>query len=145
MNERPTIFNMALEKKVVLITPMTLISTMKIVKILWQAENRVKNVELIFKECGKLYDKFVGFLDDLQSVGTSLNSAAKAHHEAMNKLKEGARKGDTILGRFENIKNLEAKTKKQIPQQYLDEIGYMESEDEVKKIEGQTETKDEIL
>jgi DNA recombination protein RmuC len=47
----------------------------------------------------------------------------------MNKLKDGAKKGDTIIGRFENIRNLEAKVKKQIPQKYLDEIGYLEEEE----------------
>jgi DNA recombination protein RmuC len=129
MNEKPSLFNLALEKKVVLITPMTLVSTMKIVKILWQAENRVKNVELIFSECGKLYDKFAGFLEDFQSLGKNLDDATKAHHAAMNKLKDGAKKGDTIIGRFENIRNLEAKVKKQIPQKYLDEIGYLEEEE----------------
>lgn len=122
LNENEDIFTRALNKKIVLITPTTLVATLKVVKIIWQKENQVKNVELIFKQCGALYDKFVTFLEEMEKVGMGLQSAGKSYKEAMDRLKDGVRKGDTIIGRFETIKKLEAKTNKSIPRKYLDEL-----------------------
>ncbi|HUQ65385.1 MAG TPA: DNA recombination protein RmuC [Flavitalea sp.] len=122
LNENEDIFNRALNKKVVLITPTTLVATLKVIKIIWQKENQVKNVELIFKQCGALYDKFVMFLEEMEKVGSGLQTANRSYNEAMDRLKDGARKGDTIIGRFEAIKKLEAKTNKSIPKKYIDEL-----------------------
>jgi DNA recombination protein RmuC len=122
LNESEDIFTRALNKKVVLITPTTLVATLKVIKIIWQKENQVKNVEMIFKQCGALYDKFVTFLEEMEKVGNGLQTANKSYTEAMDRLKDGARKGDTIIGRFEAIKKLEAKTNKSIPRKYLDEL-----------------------
>ena len=122
LNENEDIFNRALNKKVVLITPTTLVATLKVIKIIWQKENQVKNVEMIFKQCGALYDKFVTFLEEMEKVGNGLQTANRSYNEAMDRLKDGARKGDTIIGRFEAIKKLEAKTNKSIPKKYIDEL-----------------------
>ena len=122
LNENEDIFTRALNKKIVLITPTTLVATLKVVKIIWQKENQVKNVEMIFKQCGALYDKFVTFLEEMEKVGTGLQNANRSYSEAMDRLKDGVRKGDTIIGRFETIKKLEAKTNKSIPKKYLDEL-----------------------
>ena len=122
LNENEDIFTRALNKKIVLITPTTLVATLKVVKIIWQKENQVKNVEMIFKQCGALYDKFVMFLEEMEKVGNGLQTASRSYNEAMDRLKDGARKGDTIIGRFESIKKLEAKTNKSIPKKYLDEL-----------------------
>jgi DNA recombination protein RmuC len=62
MNQDPEIFTRALQRKIVLITPTTLVATLKVVRLLWQKENQVKNVEEIFSQCGALYDKFVDFI-----------------------------------------------------------------------------------
>ena len=99
LNENEDIFNRALNKKVVLITPTTLVATLKVIKIIWQKENQVKNVEMIFKQCGALYDKFVTFLEEMEKVGNGLQTASRSYTEAMDRLKDGARKGDTIIGR----------------------------------------------
>ena len=122
LNENEDIFTRALNKKIVLITPTTLVATLKVVKIIWQKENQVKNVEMIFKQCGALYDKFVMFLEEMEKVGNGLQTASRSYNEDMDRLKDGARKGDTIIGRFESIKKLEAKTNKSIPKKYLDEL-----------------------
>lgn len=122
MNQNSEIFNTALNRKIVLITPTTLVATLKVVKILWQKENQVKNVEEIFRQCGQLYDKFVSFLEDMDKIDGALQSAQKAHQSAMNSLKDGSRRGSTIIGRFEAIKRLEARTNKEIPQKHLREI-----------------------
>lgn len=140
LNQNPEIFNNALKRKIVLITPTTLVATLKIVKILWQKENQVKNVEEIFRQCGELYNKFVDFLQKMDNIETGLNSASKAYQEAIFHLKAGTKKGATIIGRFEMIKKLEAKTNKQIPAKYIAEIDLLEDDNEVKLLDtGTTE------
>lgn len=128
LNENPDIFNRALNKKIVLITPTTLVATLKVVKIIWQKENQVRNVQEIFKQCGLLYDKFVLFLEEMDKIGNGLQSAQRSYKEAMDRLKEGARKGDTIIGKFETIRKLEAKTNKSIPPKFIAELSLMEDD-----------------
>ncbi|MES2372472.1 MAG: DNA recombination protein RmuC [Bacteroidota bacterium] len=151
LNQNPEIFNNALKKKIILITPTTLVATLKIVKILWQKENQVKNVEEIFRQCGELYNKFVVFIEEMDKIETGLNSANKAHQEAMHHLKSGTKKGNTIIGRFETIKKLEAKTSKQMPAKHLAENNLLDDDDEINILDTGTidikvieeETKDE--
>ncbi|UYQ91614.1 DNA recombination protein RmuC [Chitinophaga horti] len=126
MNESPDIFNRALQRKIVIITPTTLVATMKVVKLLWQKENRVKNVEEIFRQCGLLYDKFVMFTEEMQKVGKSISDADRAYHDAMNRLRDGARKSDTIIGKFQLIQQLEAKTTRKLPDNILNGISMLE-------------------
>lgn len=131
MNQNPEIFNNALKRKIVLITPTTLVATLKVIKILWQKENQVKNVEEIFRQCGELYNKFVTFLEDMDKIDTALIAASRAHRDAMYSLKDGTKKGNTIIGRFEAIKKLEAKTNKDIPEKHLKEIELLPDDSEV--------------
>jgi DNA recombination protein RmuC len=131
MNQNADIFNNALKRKIVLITPTTLVATLKVVKILWQKENQVKNVEEIFRQCGELYNKFVTFLDEMDRIETALTAATKAHADAMYSLKDGAKKGQTIIGRFEAIKKLEAKTNKEMPLKHLREIDLLPDDNEL--------------
>lgn len=132
LNENPDIFNRALKKKIVLITPSTLVATFKIVRLLWQNENRVRNVEEIFRQCGLLYDKFISFLDEMNKVGNNLRQAGNAYDDAMKRLKDGKRKGDTIIGKFEMIKDLDAKTTKHLPDNLITEIDLLFPEEEIK-------------
>jgi len=129
LNSSSEIFDRALKKKIVIITPTTLVATLKVVKILWQQENQVKNVEEIFRQFGALYDKFVTFVESLDQVGSGINSANQAFQQAMNHLSEGTKKGSTILGRFETIRKLEAKTNKRIPDKLLASIDYLSEEE----------------
>jgi DNA recombination protein RmuC len=129
INQSPEVINNALKRKIVLITPTTLIATLKVVKIIWQKENQVKNVEGIFKQCGALYDKFVGFAEDMIKIKAKLKDTSDTCDDAMNKLKDGKKRGDTIIGRLENIKRLEATTNKTIPQALLTEIELLEDDD----------------
>jgi len=130
MNHGPDIITNALKRKIVLITPTTLIATLKVIRIIWQKENQVKNVELIFKQCGQLYDKFVGFAEDMIKIRSKLKESSDTFEDAMGKLKEGRKRGDTIIGRLENIKNLEATTNKTIPIALLTEMELLEEEPE---------------
>lgn len=126
LNECPDILQRALHKKIVLLTPTTLVATAKMIRLIWQKESRAKNVDQIFKQCGLLYDKMVSFVEDFEKVGESLHAASACYKSAFDRLKDGKRRGDTILGRFENIKTLEAKTTKSLPQQLLSELDILE-------------------
>lgn len=130
MNQDQDIFTHALNRKIVLITPTTLVATLKVVRLLWQKENQVKNVEDIFKQCGALYDKFVDFIGDMDKIEQGLNGAVSAYHDAMHRLKTGERKGLTILGRFETIRKLEAKVSKLIPAKHLSDFDIPEEQEE---------------
>jgi len=119
MNQNGDLFTQALNRKIVLITPTTLVATLKVVRLLWQKENQVKNVEEIFKQCGALYDKFVDFIGDMDRIEEALNGAGAAYRDAMYKLQSGERKGYTIMGRMESIRRLEARVSKVIPAKHL--------------------------
>jgi len=131
LNLNPDLFDLAIRKKIVLITPTTLVATLKIIKMVWQKEKQVKNVEEIFRQCGELYDKFVVFLEQIKGVENGLHAALKAHQEAMYSLTDGNRKGNTIIGRFEAIRKLEARTNRQIPENYTKEIDLLSDDPEI--------------
>lgn len=143
LNQNQELFNHALKRKIVLITPTTLVATLKVVKILWQKENQVKNVEEIFRQCGELYNKFVVFLEDMDRIETALAVAGTAHRSAMNSLKDGTRRGNTIIGRFESIRKLEAKTNKQIPEQHLREIDLLPEDNDLLILDAGTSNHEE--
>lgn len=133
MNHNQELFTHALNRKIVLITPTTLVATLKVVRLLWQKENQVKNVEEIFKQCGTLYDKFVDFIGDMDRIEEALNGAGAAYREAMYKLKAGERKGFTIMGRMEAIRRLEARVSKVMPARHLREMEGNEGDPDEKR------------
>lgn len=104
----------ALEKNIVFVTTSTLLATLKTVSFLWKHEKQKKNVSEIARQGGALYDKFVNFVTDLENIGEKLDIARASYDAAMNKLISGGKKGDTILGRIENLKKLGARTTKNI-------------------------------
>lgn len=108
------LFEKAMRKNIVLVSATTLLATMRTVSFIWRQENQKNNVIAIATESGKLYDKFVGFLEDMAKIGKSLDASSISFHNAMNKLSESSKYGDTILGRMENIKKLGANTQKSI-------------------------------
>ncbi|MFN5323467.1 MAG: DNA recombination protein RmuC [Bacteroidota bacterium] len=125
LNENPDVFNKALNRKIVLITPNNLVATLKVIKLLWQKENQIKNVDEIFRQCGALYDKFVAFLEQMNKMSEGLDTARSAYKAAMDHLSTGSKKGSTIIGRFENIRQLEAKANKKMPPNFLNEISLL--------------------
>ena len=66
-----------------------------------------------------LYDKFVAFIDDLKQIGVRLDAAQGAYHDAMNKLNDSRKYGDTLVGRAERIRELGAKASKRLPKEFL--------------------------
>jgi len=114
----PDLWNIAYERRILLISPTNLIAALKMIASLWRQEYQSQNVLEIAQQSGALYDKFVGLVDDLQDIGTKLESTRKAHDSAMNKLSTG--KGN-LISRVENIKKLGAQTKKDLPKELMEE------------------------
>lgn len=110
----------ALDQNIVLVTTSTLLATMRTVAFIWRQEKQNRSVLEIAKQSGLLYDKFVAFTEDLKSIGLRLDSAQSAYHDAMNKLAEGKRFGDTLVGRAEKIRQLGARASKTLPSEWLD-------------------------
>lgn len=106
------LFTFAFEKNIVIVSPSTLLATLKIIAGMWRYENQNKNVMLISQAAGALYDKFVLFLDDFVKMGQQIQTANSTYESALNKLASG--KGN-LIKRAEDIKALGAKTTKNIP------------------------------
>ena len=108
----------AYEKRVVIISPAHVISTLQLIAQLWTRDKQTKNALKIAEEGGKLYDKFVGFVNDMQTVEQSLGKASEAYASAMSKLHTGR---GCIVSKVENLKKLGAKTSKTLPSDMLPE------------------------
>ncbi len=108
----------AYEKRVVIISPAHVISTLRLIAQLWTRDKQTKNALKIAEEGGKLYDKFVGFVNDMQTVEQSLGKASEAYASAMSKLHTGR---GCIVSKVENLKRLGAKTSKTLPSDMLPE------------------------
>lgn len=108
----------AYEKRVVIISPAHVISTLRLIAQLWTRDKQTKNALKIAEEGGKLYDKFVGFVNDMQTVEQSLGKASEAYASAMSKLHTGR---GCIVSKVENLKKLGAKNSKTLPSDMLPE------------------------
>jgi DNA recombination protein RmuC len=93
---------------------------LRTISYIWKQENQKNNVVEIARESGMLYDKFVGFVEDMLKVGKDLDDSKKSYSEAMGKLVDSPKKGDTIIGRMERIKKLGANASKNLPQNLID-------------------------
>jgi DNA recombination protein RmuC len=113
----PELFAEALDHNVVLITNSTLLATLRTVAHVWRLADQQKNVLEIADRGGKLYDKFVGFMEDLQAVGDSLGKARKAWEDASTKLHTGS---GNLVSQTEKLKQLGAKAAKSLPNALLE-------------------------
>lgn len=113
----PEIYNFAWDKKIVLVSPTTLLATLRTVSSVWKQEKQVKNALTIAEEAGKMYDKFVALTDDLLKVGKLIDDSKKVYADAMNKFIDG--KGN-LVKRAEDLKQLGVKTSKNFNPQLLD-------------------------
>jgi len=112
----------ALDKNIVLVTTSTLLATMRTVSFIWKQEKQKRSVLEIARQSGFLYDKFVNFVEDLKNIGVRLDSAQSAYHDAMNKLTDARRPGDTLIGKAQKIKELGAKSSKNLPKELVDKV-----------------------
>ena len=112
------LYEYAITRNIVIVSPTTLLATIKTIASIWKQEKQNRNTLEIASQAGALYDKFVGFLDDMEKIERGLSQAESAYQGALNKLQTG--KGN-LVRRTEKIKELGVSTTKQIPQKFLEE------------------------
>jgi len=117
INADNELYNKAFEKNIVIVTPSTLLATLRTIDTMWNNEKQQRNAIEIARQAGALYDKFEGFVTDLTKVGKKMDDAKTEYKGAMNKLVEG--RGNLITS-VEKIKKLGAKAKKALPQNIID-------------------------
>ena len=117
INEDTSIYNRAFEKNIVIVTPSTLLATLRTIDTMWTNEKQQRNAIEIARQAGALYDKFNGLLQDLIAVGKRIDDSKKEYSNAMNKLVEG--RGNLIVS-VEKLKKMGAKAKKALPENILD-------------------------
>lgn len=118
IQEDQELFSFAWDQKVVIVSPSTLLATLRTIASIWQQENQTRNAMEIARQGGALYDKFVGFISDMENMGKNLETTRKTYELAMNKLHIGS---GNLVRRAENIRKLGAKTTKIIPGHMLEE------------------------
>jgi DNA recombination protein RmuC len=111
------LFMDAYEMNIIIVSPSTLIATLRTIASIWRQEYQNRNAQEIARQGGALYDKFVGFLNDLVEIGKKLDDTQKAYKASMNKLSDG--KGN-LIKKAQDIKELGASTSKNLPQNLLD-------------------------
>lgn len=116
INEDNSLYNKAFEQNIVIVTPSTLLATLRTIDTMWNNEKQQQNALEIAKQAGALYDKFEGLVTDLTGVGKKIDSAKTDYSAAMNKLVEG--KGN-LISRVEKIKKMGAKAKKSLPENII--------------------------
>ncbi|MEX2379487.1 MAG: DNA recombination protein RmuC [Vicingaceae bacterium] len=118
MQSDTDLYAYAWDKKVVIVSPSTLLATLRTIASIWQQEKQTRNSIEIAQRAGRLYDKFVGFVDDMSKIDRGLSSAQNAYDDAFNKLKSGR---GNIIGRLEHLRVLGAESSKVIPEHLIEE------------------------
>ena len=117
LKSAPNLYQEALAKNIVLVCPSTLMATLRTVAHLWRQDHQNKNALEIARQCGALYDKFVGFVDDMEKLGQRIDQAQTSYHDAFSKLKTG--KGN-LIRTAEKVRELGVKPSKTLPTGLLD-------------------------
>lgn len=113
-----SLFQFAWDKKIVIVSPTTLLATLRTIESIWKHEKQTQNAIEIARQGGALYDKFEGFVSDLTKIGSNLDTTRKNYDLAMNKLKTG--KGNLVRS-TEKLKDLGAKATKALPASFFDD------------------------
>lgn len=117
MSLDPTLWQKAYDKRVLMVSPTQLVGSLRLIKQLWNTERQTANALEIATRSGQLYDKFVGFISDMEKLKKGLDSATSAFDGAINKLSQG--KGN-LVSRAESLRQLGIKASKNIPKTYTD-------------------------
>lgn len=112
INEDNNLYTKAFEKNIIIVTPSTLLATLRTIDTMWNNEKQQRNAIEIARQAGALYDKFEGFVGDLTRVGKKMDEAKHEYKGAMNKLVEG--RGNIVIS-IEKLKKMGARTKKSLP------------------------------
>ncbi len=116
LNEDTTLYNKAFEKNIVIVTPSTLLATLRTIDSMWANQKQQENAFEIARQAGALYDKFEGFVVDLIKIGKKIDESKVEYQGAMNKLVDG--KGNLVTS-VEKLKKMGAKAKKALPESIL--------------------------
>jgi DNA recombination protein RmuC len=112
------IYQYAYNKQIVIVSPSTLLATLRTIAFIWRQENQTKNAFEIARQGGALLDKLNGFIDDLEKIDVNLKRTQGAYNDAVKKLSTGS---GNLISRAKKIETLGAKAKKQIPEKYVQE------------------------
>lgn len=112
------LFSDAWDKRVVIVSPSTLLATLRTIASIWKQERQNRNVLEIARLSGAMYDKFVGFVGDMEGIGKNIKLSQTAYDSAFNKLVEG---NGNLAKTAEKIKSLGAKANKQLDEKYIGE------------------------
>ena len=126
LNEDAFLYNKAFEKNIVIVTPSTLLATLRTIDSMWTNQKQQENAYEIARQAGALYDKFEGFVNDLVKIGKKMDEAKSEYGNAMNKLFDG--KGN-LINSVEKLKKMGAKAKKALPENILKRADSEESDD----------------
>ncbi len=116
LNEENSLYNKAFEQNIIIVTPTTLLATLRTIDSMWTNQKQQENALEIARQAGALYDKFEGFVTDLVKIGKKMDEAKLEYGNAMTKLVEG--KGN-LVGSVERLKKMGAKAKKALPENIL--------------------------
>lgn len=116
LNYDNSLYTKAFEQNIVIVTPTTLLATLRTIDTMWNNEKQQRNAVEIARQAGALYDKFEGFVSDLTKVGKKMDEAKSEYKGAMNKLIEGR---GNIVNSIEKLKKMGAKAKKSLPEPIL--------------------------
>ncbi|MFT4830992.1 MAG: DNA recombination protein RmuC [Psychroserpens sp.] len=116
INNDNSLYNKAFEQNIIIVTPSTLLATLRTIDSMWNNEKQQRNALEIARQAGALYDKFEGFVLDLTKVGKKMDEAKQEYKGAMNKLVDGR---GNIITSIEKLKKMGAKAKKSLPESIL--------------------------
>lgn len=140
LNEDTSLYNKAFEKNIVIVTPSTLLATLRTIDSMWTNQKQQENALEIARQAGALYDKFEGFVTDLVRIGKKMDEAKVEYQGAMNKLVDG--KGNLITS-VEKLKKMGAKAKKALPDNIISRASASENiENSLTESESNSEHKD---
>ena len=117
LQAEPNLFQEAFDRNIVIVSPTTLLATLRVIDSLWKQERQSQNARELAERAGWLYDKFVLFIQDLDEVGNRLQQLDKAYAAARNKLTEGR---GNLVSRSEQLKLLGARASKSLPADLLE-------------------------
>lgn len=120
LQDDPGLFQEAFSRDIVIVSPTTLLATLRLIESLWRQQRQNLNAREIAEKAGALYDKLVSFVQDLDEIGQRLQQTEKAYQNARNKLRDGR---GNLISRSEQIRQLGARVSKRLPEQWLEAAG----------------------
>jgi len=118
IQNEPSLYNDAFDKNIIIVSPTTLLATLATIENVWKQEYQNRNAMEIAKRGGLLYDKFVGFVENLEEVGQRIDQTQQAYDQAMKQLSTGR---GNLIGQAEKLRDLGASSSKKLPDVILEQ------------------------